>query len=457
MSLNFLKRSIQLFIFSLFLFHATLSFAISPNDISDSPYQENILAAIEADLFEPTDLFYPENYFRLEDEVMLLLKITHQYENALNFEGGPCPETPLYSYATTLGIYSSNSCPSMRAKRRILHLNKFFQLAILSQGTQEMKTTMNELSSIYNGPSLKGVKKPYGLVKKYFKYSFMSHALVGLDPNNTEITDVTYGRTFLTRGHAAAIIMKLLEGIQSSSNDNEEDTYWQPQAGLSWQLQLQGEINTTYPVAAYDIDLFDTPQNIIDTLHQQGKKVICYFSAGSFENWREDANLFPASVKGNSNGWPGEKWLDIRQLDILQPIMAARMDLAIEKSCDAVDPDNVDGYTNKTGLPLTYADQLNYNMILAQMAHERGLAIGLKNDLNQIEDLVSTYDFAINEECFSYNECDLLLPFIEENKPVLGVQYESQPEEICPESLEMGMSFILKDYDLFDESYFCGS
>lgn len=53
--------------------------------------------------------------------------------------------------------------------------------------------------------------------------------------------------------------------------------------------------------------------------------MICYFSAGSWEDWRPDAGQFPDSVKGNNlEDWPGEKWLDIRQIDVLAPIMGAR-------------------------------------------------------------------------------------------------------------------------------------
>lgn len=46
--------------------------------------------------------------------------------------------------------------------------------------------------------------------------------------------------------------------------------------------------------------------------------------------------------------------------------MAERMDLALSKGCDGVEPDNVDGYANSNGLGLTAANQLEYNKYLAQ-------------------------------------------------------------------------------------------
>jgi hypothetical protein len=122
--------------------------------------------------------------------------------------------------------------------------------------------------------------------------------------------------------------------------------------------------------------------------------------------------------------------------------MEARMDLAVSKQCDGVDPDNVDGYANDTGEALTYNDQLTYNRWLAAEAHARGLSIGLKNDLNQIEDLLSDFDFAINEQCFQYDECELLLPFIDAGKAVFGIEYNQKPKVFCPQANALGFSSL---------------
>ena len=108
-------------------------------------------------------------------------------------------------------------------------------------------------------------------------------------------------------------------------------------------------------VDVYNIDLFDTSAAVISALRSKGKHVICYFSAGSYENWRPDIRAFPASLLGrNLDGWEGERWLDVRKLDVLMPIMRARMEQAAKKGCHGVDPDNVDGYSNNTG----FASQL---------------------------------------------------------------------------------------------------
>jgi hypothetical protein len=206
----------------------------------------------------------------------------------------------------------------------------------------------------------------------------------------------------------------------------------------------------------YDIDLFDVPQEVMDELHDDGRIVICYFSAGSYENWRPDAGDFPAVVLGNPlDGWPGERWLDIRRLDLLGPIMAARLDLAVQKGCDGVEPDNVDGSANNSGFPLTADDQLTYNIWLSTESHQRSLSIGLKNDLDQIPQLPPYFDWALNEQCFQYDECELLLPFVNAGKAVFGVEYEGDPAEICPQAIIYNFDWLFKDIDLGPERFSC--
>lgn len=218
---------------------------------------------------------------------------------------------------------------------------------------------------------------------------------------------------------------------------------------VSWQIQYTGEIDISLDVDVFNLDLFDTPAGVIDTLRQRGVFVMCYFSAGSYEDWRPDASQFPPEVLGNDmEGWPGEKWLDIRRLDLLAPIMEARLDLAVQKGCDGVDPDNVNGYTNDTGFPLTYNDQITYNVFLAQAAHLRKLAIGLKNDLEQIPDLLPYFDWALNEECFAYQECDQLLPFTQAGKPVFVIEYDLAPQEFCQQANQMGFNALHKNMEL---------
>jgi hypothetical protein len=209
-----------------------------------------------------------------------------------------------------------------------------------------------------------------------------------------------------------------------------------------WQYQLAGKVDLSVEAPVYDIDGADNSAATVSRIHERGARAICYFSAGSYENWRDDRERFPKRVLGRSlAGWPGERWLDIRQRDVLMPIMRARMRRCAEKGFDGVEPDNVDGYSNRSGFPLSGRDQLRYNRALAREAHALGLAIGLKNDLGQIPKLVEHYDFAVNEQCFDFDECGRLRPFIRAGKAVFNVEYGPVP---CDRSRELRLSSIRK-------------
>ncbi len=238
-------------------------------------------------------------------------------------------------------------------------------------------------------------------------------------------------------------------------------SWYRPPVSVTWQWQLEGNLNTSYSVALYDVDLFDTRNTTIQNLQQSGIKVVCYFSAGSYENYRDDKDLFLPNTLGNTlDGWADERWLDIRS-DNVHSIMKKRLDIAKNKGCDGVEPDNMDGYTNKSGFNLTSQDQLAYNRFIANEAHKRGLAVGLKNDLDQISELVEYFDFAVNEQCFEYSECDALLPFINHGKPVLTAEYldkyvnsSSERGAICQESRDNQFSTLILPLDLNDSFRF---
>ena len=223
---------------------------------------------------------------------------------------------------------------------------------------------------------------------------------------------------------------------------------WHPLPGAGWQWQLSGTVDQSVNAEVYNVDLFENGAGVVSDLHAAGRKVICYMSAGSFERWRSDAASFPSGVKGEVNGWPGERWLDIRRLGVLKPIMRARLDMCRARGYDGVEFDNVDGYANRTGFPLTGADQRAYNEWLAQAAHARGLAAGLKNDLAQIVALEPHFDFAVNEQCFQYRECSRLAPFIENGKAVFHVEYVVDPEDFCPRTTGLGFSSLRKRWAL---------
>lgn len=234
-------------------------------------------------------------------------------------------------------------------------------------------------------------------------------------------------------------------------------SWFQPVPLTSFQWQLEGVLNKSYPAEVYDVDLFDTSESDIASLQARGRKVVCYFSAGSYENWRSDAGRFVSAALGAPlDDWEGERWLDIRRSDV-RSIMLARLDLAANKGCDGIEPDNVDGYVNSSGFQLTPQDQLEYNRFLAAASHQRQLGIGLKNNLDQIPDLVGEFDFAVNEQCFEYDECDALAPFVVANKAVFVVEYQNRlvsnsaaRSATCAEAASRQLTLLVMPLELDD-------
>jgi hypothetical protein len=224
---------------------------------------------------------------------------------------------------------------------------------------------------------------------------------------------------------------------------------WKPTVRMTWDWQLITPIDPSYDVQVYDIDLFDNDASVIADLHQRGRRVICYVNLGAWEDWRPDKDAFPPAVIGLPwPEFPHERWLDIRRWDLLAGPVRARLDMAVAKGCDAVEPDNLDGWNlmahAPTGFDLTAQDQLIYNRIIAGEAHRRGLAVGLKNDVLQAADLANDFDFHVSEQCFEFNECANLTEFIKLGKPVFLAEYRLTLDQFCAKAKEMGFSAIRK-------------
>lgn len=227
---------------------------------------------------------------------------------------------------------------------------------------------------------------------------------------------------------------------------------WRPRPGLSWDWQLATPVRAP-AVEVIDIDTFDNAAQVVADLHASGLKVICYVDVGSYEAGRPDAASFPAAVLGAAYvGYPDERWLDIRQIDLLAPIMAARFDLARGKGCDGIEPDNMDGFDTdsheSSGFPLTADDQLRYNRWVSGQVRARGMAVGLKNDLSQAAALIDAFDFVLAESAFEFADADLLTPFVLQGKLALDAEYNLMTGDFCADARRLGVSAIRKDVRL---------
>jgi hypothetical protein len=267
---------------------------------------------------------------------------------------------------------------------------------------------------------------------------------------------------------------------------------------LQWQIQIRDKVTKLdYPVEVYDIDLLDnldSVNTVISDLHNKyNKKVICYFSAGSYEDWRTDyGNLGltkdvdygkPLKKKeGQPGNWPGEYWFNTRN-DKVRTLMKTRLDKAKAQKCDAVDPDNIDGYfveggddPDPSGFGLNQETAIDYVKFLAREASDRGMSMGLKNGLEIVDSVRSVVQFQVNEQCTEHqiddtdptkgSECGLLQGFIKpDNKPVFHIEYpdgfpntkptDAERKKRCFDSNAVGFSTLLKDGDLREPVDFC--
>lgn len=251
------------------------------------------------------------------------------------------------------------------------------------------------------------------------------------------------------------IAIALLALLLVACTGDEEEGIWRPSPEDRWHIQFAGALEVPDGVDVVDLDMEETPASVIASLHDDGIRVVCYLSAGSWEPYRSDADAFPEELRGERyEGFEDERWLDIRAPE-LRPSLTARIERAADKGCDAIDPDNVNGFENDTGFPLTAADQLAFNRWLFAEVHDHGMAVGLKNDRTQAAALVDDVEFQVDEECIQYDDCDALEAFTEAGKPVWSIEYEGDPATVCARAAELGFATWIKDVDLTAGGHEC--
>ncbi len=247
----------------------------------------------------------------------------------------------------------------------------------------------------------------------------------------------------------AALALGLLVAMLGVGRARGADPIWTPSSSDTWQYQLSGRIDTSVDATVFDIDAFTTKASVVQALHDAGRHAVCYVDAGTWESYRPDAHRYPSAVLGRDvPGWPDERWVDIRRLDVVAPILQDRLDRCAAKGVDGVEYDWADSYLHRTGFDLTRADRLALDHWLARAAHRRGLAVGLKNALPLIPALVGTWDFAVNEQCFQYHECGHYAPFLDAGKAVFNVAYEIPRSAFCAKAAELGIAAIRKHLEL---------
>lgn len=243
----------------------------------------------------------------------------------------------------------------------------------------------------------------------------------------------------------AVLALAVNVGVASAS-------WWKPPAKPTWFWQLSGTVSNSHEVEIYDLDYEETTKKEVTTLHEKGRHVICYVDVGGAEKYRSDYSQF---VKLQEEGhevmgkeipeWEEERWINIRELKYVEPIMKARLETCATKGFDAVEIDEDEAWLNETGIesgPITAEQQLTYNKWLAETAHSLGMAVFQKNDGSQTKEQVSLFDGVVAEQC---NEnatgpysCGEYVPYVEAGKPVLSAEYALTKAKFCANDEKLG-------------------
>lgn len=229
--------------------------------------------------------------------------------------------------------------------------------------------------------------------------------------------------------------------------------------GVPWQIVLDGTVHADSGTVVYELDASVGPAGVAAVRDSNPDAyLVCYLSAGTWEQWREDADQFPEAVIGEPlPAWPDERYVDLRELGLLEPLWEARIDDCAQSGFDAVDPDNIDSYMAVTGFDLTRDDALAAFELLASLAHERGLGIAQKNAPGLAADLVTRADFAVVEQCFEQDACWSWQPYLDAGKPVLDVEYPASepPAAWCGRAKRAGISLLYSAVELAEPGSRC--
>ncbi|HEX8792371.1 MAG TPA: endo alpha-1,4 polygalactosaminidase [Polyangiaceae bacterium] len=236
-------------------------------------------------------------------------------------------------------------------------------------------------------------------------------------------------------------------GDGAAGSDGATPALWQPTtaAPIHFHWMIGASTFTSADIlpnqngqVVYDIDGANATAADVAAIHAAGAIAVCYVDVGSLEPNRPDTASFPSSVIGPAvQGWPGENWLLVtaaNQSTIL-PLMKARfVNWCQAKGFDAIEPDNLDAWTNISNVNET--DNVAYDLAIGKLAHDAGMSVGLKNVMTDLTSaqypaFLAQFDWALNEQCYENSECAAYTAagsFIPAGKAVFDVEYSVAPD-----------------------------
>lgn len=225
--------------------------------------------------------------------------------------------------------------------------------------------------------------------------------------------------------------------------------------GQRLHYQVSGTPSIEVAADVFVLDLFDAEPAQLDAARAAGGVTVAYFSAGSFEPWRPDADAFPVDAIGaRLTDYPNERWLDPNSRQV-RAIMRARLERARDKGFEAVFPGALDAYLASSGFALSATDQRDYARFLSAEARRLGLSPGLSGGFASARDLAPDFDFAIDVGCLAADSCERLRPLLDRGQAVFDLEVSGELAELCPRAEAFGIALALKRPSFDAWSEFC--
>lgn len=228
----------------------------------------------------------------------------------------------------------------------------------------------------------------------------------------------------------------------SSGRPAAGDPGWAPRAGLRWQIQLSGPVDTAGPANVYDLDPYGTSAQTVATLRARGRQTMCHLDVGVTDPGLPDAGRIPASVIGAAAGG-GRRYVDVRAWSTLEPVLTDRLLLCRDKGFQAVDADGTDVAPGASGFRVTAADEELFGRRVADLAHSVGLRVSVRAAPGIAAAIEPYTDFNVVGGCFANHGCAEYFAFIRAGKAVFDVETERQPS-FCPLARAYGFAAIRK-------------
>ena len=187
----------------------------------------------------------------------------------------------------------------------------------------------------------------------------------------------------------------------------------------------------------------------LQALRAQGVDTVCHVNAGTIAETDPGFSDLPPAVIGSAHKTrPNERYLDIRRVQMVVPVITQQIVACKNQGFTAIEPDGLDAYAQDSNFPLTAADTVHYATTLAHVAHGLGLRIAQKNIPELTEALLPHFDFAITESCFETGTCEQIAAYPKANKPAFNAEYTDADIDFakaCAEGARLNINMIRKD------------